>query len=211
MSTVTTLADFLEQLGNIPAERILFNPPPGTATEEDVLEVERRTGLAPELIDGVLVEKTVEYKESLLAGQLLTCLVEFVNPRNLGIVLGEGGTLRILRDQVRIPDVCFISRDQFPGGVLPDEPIPGIAPDLAVEVLSRSNTKGEMQRKLVDYFTAGVRLVWYVDPREKSVRVYTTPEQWVTLGEDDLLDGGEVLPGFRLELKELFAKLRLEP
>ena len=110
-----------------------------------------------------------------------------------------------------MPDVCFISREQFPGGELPDVPILGIAPDLAVEILSRGNTKGEMQRKLVDYFTAGVRLVWYIDPREKSVSVYTAADQWVTLGEDDVLDGGEVLPEFRLELKELFAKLRLEP
>ena len=69
MSTVT-LADFMEQLGNIPPERILFDPLPGTATEEDVLEVERRTGLAPELIDGVLVEKAVGYLESRLAASV---------------------------------------------------------------------------------------------------------------------------------------------
>ena len=209
--TEGTLADLLERLGNVPPERILTTPPLGTATEQDVFEAERRTGLAPELIDGVLVEKTVGYLESRLAAELSSRLLGFVNPRNLGIVLGEGGTLRILPGQIRVPDVCFISRDRFPGGVLPDVPAPGIAPDLAVEILSRSNTEGEMQRKLADYFAAGVRLVWYVDPREKSVGVYTTPDQCATLGEDGLLDGGEVLPGFRLELQELFAKLRLEP
>ena len=102
MATVTelsspdnrTLADLLDELGNIPAKRIRLNPPPGTATEQDVLEAERRTGLAPELIDGVLVEKTVGYLESLLAMALGHHLREFVVPRKLGIVLGEGGTLR---------------------------------------------------------------------------------------------------------------------
>ena len=166
-------------------------------------------GLVPELIDGVLVEKTVGYLESRLAIELSVRLVNFVDPGKLGIVLGEGATLRILPDQVRLPDVCFISRDQFPGGVLPDTPILGMAPDLAVEIVLRSNTKGEMQRKLIDYFNAGVRLVWYIDPREKSVRVYTAPDQYEMLGEDEVLDGGDVLPDFRMELKELFSKLRL--
>jgi Uma2 family endonuclease len=209
MSTVT-LADFMEQFGNIPPERILFDPLPGTATEEDVLEVERQTGLAPELIDGVLVEKAVGYLESRLATQLIIALGEFVNVRRLGIVLGEGGTLRILPAQVRVPDVCFISREQFPGGELPDVPIPGIAPDLAVEVLSRSNTKGEMQRKLHDYFTAGVRLVWYIDPQDKTCRIYTSTDDCTTLDESDTLDGGDVLPGFKLALTKLFAALKLD-
>ena len=61
--TERTLADLLEDLGNVPLSHILLTPPPGTAMEQDVLEVERRTGRAPELIDGVLVEKTVGYPE----------------------------------------------------------------------------------------------------------------------------------------------------
>ena len=158
-----TLADLLDELGNVPLSRILLTPPPGTATEQDVLEVERRTGHPPELIDGVLVEKTVGYRESALAVALIIHLGNFVRPNKLGIVTGEAGTLRVLPRQVRIPDVCFISRDQFPGGKVPDAPIPSLVPDLAVEVLSPGNTPGEMARKLRDYFTAGVRLVWYID------------------------------------------------
>jgi len=205
-TTEGALADLLEGLGNVPPERILTKPPLGTATEQDALEVDRRKGLTPELIDGVLVEKTVRYAESRLALILAFRLEEFIGPRKLGWLGGADGPLKILPDQIRVPDLSFISRDQFPSGEMPDVPIPRIAPDLAVEILSRGNTQGEMQRKLVDYFAAGVRLVWYIDPREKMVRVYTTPNQCSTLGEDGLLDGGEVLPGFRLELKELFAK-----
>ena len=67
-----------------------------------------------------------------------------------------------------------------------------------------------MRRKLHDYFTAGVRLVWYVNPQDKTCRIYSSPDDCTTLGENDTLDGGDVLPGFKLELAELFAALRLE-
>jgi Uma2 family endonuclease len=204
-----TLADLLQELGNIPPSRVRLNPPPGTATEQDVLEVERRTGLAPELIDGVLVEKAVGYLESLLAVALAARLRDFVRPGKLGIVLGEGGTLRILPGQVRVPDICFVRRERFPGGELPDTAIPPLAPDLAIEILSRGNTEGEMQRKLRDYFAAGVRLVWYIDPRERTARVFTAPDQCSVLGENDALSGGDVLPGFALPLTELFAEMEL--
>jgi Uma2 family endonuclease len=160
-----------------------------------------------ELIDGVLVEKTMGYAESLLACAIIELLRGFVRKHNLGIVLGEAGTLRILRDQVRIPDVSFLSWDRFPGGKLPKTPIPAVAPDLAVEVLSDSNTEGEMRRKLRDYFTTGVRLVWYVDPRTRTVAVYTSPDQCTALDESAILTGGDVLPGFELPLRDLFAEI----
>ena len=202
-----TLADLLDELGNIPPERIRLNPLPGTAAEQDVLEAETRTGLAPELIDGVLVEKAVGYLESLLAMALGHHLREFVLPRKLGIVLGEGGTLRILLGQIRIPDVCFISRARLPDGGLPDSPIPGLVPDLAIEILSASNTPGEMNRKLREYFSAGVRLIWYIDPPTRTAIVYTGLDRSQNLTERDALDGGDVLPGFRLPLSTLFAEL----
>ena len=202
-----TLADLLDELGNIPPERIRLNPLPGTAAEQDVLEAETRTGLAPELIDGVLVEKAVGYLESLLAMALGHHLREFVLPRKLGIVLGEGGTLRILLGQIRIPDVCFISRARLPDGGLPDSPIPGLVPDLAIEILSASNTPGEMNRKLPEYFSAGVRLIWYIDPPTRTAIVYTELDRSQNLTERDALDGGDVLPGFRLPLSTLFAEL----
>jgi Uma2 family endonuclease len=204
-----TLADLLDELGNVPPNRVLLTPHPGTATEEDVLEVERRTGRAPELIDGVLVEKTVGYRESALASALIIHLGNFVLPKKLGIVTGEQGTLRILPGQVRIPDVCFISRNHFPGGKMSDAPIPGLVPDLAVEVLSPINSPGEMARKLRDYFAAGARLVWYIDPRSRAAKVYTALDKCESLTEADVLDGGEVLPGFRLPLSTLFADVEL--
>ena len=72
-------------------------------------------------------------------------------------------------------------------------------------MLSKSNTPAEIKRKLGEYFDAGVRLVWLVDPRKQTVRVHTSADQSVLLKEGQSLDGGDVLPGFTLSLQELFA------
>ena len=114
--------------------------------------------------------------------------------------------VRLARGWVRIPDVSFISWERLPGRVFPREDIWTLAPDLAVEIISRHNTREEMERKLSDYFTAGVRLVWYVYPATSEVRVYVSAEKYVTLTAQDTLDGGDVLPGFQLSLATLFAQ-----
>jgi Uma2 family endonuclease len=74
-------------------------------------------------------------------------------------------------------------------------------------VLSESNTEAEMTRKRQEYFSAGVRLVWMVDPDARTVTVYTAPDQSIVLGEADTLTGDPVLPGFTLPLRDLFAEL----
>ena len=202
-----TVADLVASLGGIPLDRIRVSPPFGTATEKDVLEVERQTGCPCELIDGTLVEKTMGYIESFLAMRIGFLIQSFLATHDLGIVLGADGTLQVLPDQMRIPDVCFVAWERFPNRQLPSEPIPLLAPDLAIEVLSVSNTEAEMQRKLLDYFTAGVRLVWYIAPRTRSAKSYTSENQLIELAEPHSLSGGDVLPGFELPLKELFAKM----
>jgi len=206
-----TMADVLDQLGGIPAHRLRAVPPPGMATEKDVLDAKRRCGRICELVDGALVEKTMGYYESLLAMLLGRLLGEFVEKHDLGIVLGPDGTLKILPSQVRIPDVSVILWRHFPERKLPSEPIPAIAPDLAVEILSEGNTPAEMERKRRDYFLAGVRLVWYLDAKARTAQVYFGPDQGEVLALDGLLEGGEVLPGFRLPLAELFARAEGRP
>jgi Uma2 family endonuclease len=200
-----TIADLLAELGDIPPHRILLRPTPGTATEQDVIDLHERHKRLCELVDGVLVEKTMGFKESMLAALIINYLLTFVRPRGLGIVLGADGAVRLMPGLVRIPDVSFFSWDRFPDRQLPKEKIPGLAPDLAVEVLSESNTPKEMDRKLQDYFAAGVLLVWYVDPEARTVEVFTAVDRSITLGEGQALDGGAVLPGFALPLAELFA------
>lgn len=202
-----TVADLLEQLGDIPPRRVLFRPVPGTATEADLLRLVERKECLCELVDGVLVEKAMGFRESLLAGALISLLRAFVIPRNLGLVSAPDGMMRLFPGLVRVPDVAFASWGRFPQGRVPADPIPDLAPDLAVEVLSESNTPAEMRRKRQEYFTSGARRVWLVDPEARTVSVYTAPEQVTVLGEGDTLDGGDVLPGFALPLRELFAEL----
>jgi Uma2 family endonuclease len=190
----------------VPPARIRLHPAPGTATELDVLARPDGEKRLCELVDGVLVEKPVGYYESLLAVLLIVYLHRHVDAHDLGIVLGADAPLRLAPGQVRLPDVSFVSWDRFPGRRLPRQPIPDLAPDLAVEVLSPGNTEAEMARKLRDYFAAGCRLVWYVYPDDRTVRVHTDPGTVRTLRGDDVLDGGDVLPGFRLSLREWFER-----
>jgi Uma2 family endonuclease len=204
----SSLADLLEHLGGISPDRIRLKPAPGTATEADVLAaMEAPRKRLCELIDGVLVEKPMGYTESVLAAYLIGLLGGFIRPRNLGLVTAPDGTIRLWAGRVRIPDVAFFSWDRMPGRRRPPQPIPTLAPDLAVEILSRSDTPEEMRLKRGDYFTATVRLVWEVDPEARTVAVYTAPEVCTVLGAADTLDGGTVLPGFMLRVCDLFAEL----
>jgi Uma2 family endonuclease len=209
-ATDVTIADLLKRLGNIPANRVRLHPTPGTATEKDLLAVLDHENRPCELVDGTLVEKPMGYEESVLALKIGTFLNVFVLPRDLGMVSGPDGTIKLFAGLIRIPDVAFASWNCFPDRKEPKTPIPHIAPDLAVEVLSRSNTKPEMARKVGEYFKAGVKLVWLVDPKKKTVRVYTAVDQFVLLKEDQTLDGGDVLPGFSVPIAKLFRRRGLE-
>jgi Uma2 family endonuclease len=160
-----------------------------------------------ELIDGTLVEKAMGLRESLLAAYLSALLGPTVRGQNLGILSGPDGTYELISGLVRLPDLAFVSWDRLPGRRLPEEPVPNVVPDLAVEILSASNTFGEMARKRGDYFKAGVRLVWEIDPRARTVRVYTSETAYTDLTANDTLNGAPVLPGFTLPLTQLFAEL----
>src|SRR5579862_864291 len=124
---IQTMADLLEQL-NIPPERILLRPPPGRATEKDLLKTPRIC----ELIDGVLVEKAMGFYESRLGAKLIHLLENYLDGHPLGIVLGEGGLMRVDPGQIRIPDVAFYSWDHFPNKLLPRGQILDVVPDMAV-------------------------------------------------------------------------------
>jgi Uma2 family endonuclease len=203
--TFTHLNDLLARFGDYPPERVRLRPAPGTATKQDVIDIEAAENRLCELIDGVLVEKAVGFREAFIASLLGRRLGNFAEQHDLGVVLGSDGTVELFPGQVRIPDVAFYPWDKLPNRQLPDDPIPGLHPDLAVEVISRTNTKGEMFQKLKDYFFAGVRLVWFIDHRDRTVEVYTAPDQLATLTDADPLTGGAVLPGFAVPVADLFA------
>jgi len=202
-----TLEDLLRQIGSVPLSRIPKVPAPGTATEQDVVAaLEAVDKRLYELVDGVLVEKPMGYYESWLAMILAKSLGNYLDEHNLGIALGEAGALQLTPGLVRIPDVSFISWERLGGRRLPRKKVPALAPDLAVEILSESNTRAEISRKLDDYFGAGTRLVWVVDPVPRSAAVHKSPTEFVIVTVDGTLDAEDVLPGFRVSMRDWFER-----
>ena len=200
-----SLADMLHRLGDVPLDRVLAPPAPGTATRDDVLRLcDGDFKRLCELVDGVLVEKAMGQRESRLAMWLAIQIGKYLETNNLGILTGADGPYSLEDDQIRFPDVAFIAWEDIPPDADPNTPMPDWTISLAVEAISPGNTRGEMKRKLKDYFAAGVELVWYLYPIERVVRVYTSELDCQTLTDADDLDGGDVLPGFRVSVQELF-------
>ena len=199
------LAEWLHSIGDVPPERVVTDPAPGTATEQDLLRLVEGDCLV-ELIDGTLVEKPVGSKESLIALNLAVALVNFARPRKLGVVYGPDATLKMKSGRVRLPDVTFVSRDDLPGGAVPQIPVPTVVPTLAAEVISEANTVREMKQKAKEYFESGSKLVWMIYPKTHTVTVFEQLQDQPTrtLAETDVLDGGAVLPGFQINVADLF-------
>ena len=209
-------AEWLDALGGVPMSRIIFDPWPGTATEADLLEFVERDKRLCELVDGTLVEKPVGFWESIIAGKLIHYFNAFVLPRDLGFVSGEAGMMRLLPGRIRLPDVAFVSAERMAATADANVPVPRLAPDLAVEVLSESNTDAEIAQKLREYFASGTRLAWIIDRSPPTVAVYRAPggPSFVldldgTL--DGTLDGEDVLPGFTLPVADLFRNVPAVP
>ena len=202
-----TVAKLQEHLGGIPLERIRLYPPPGMATEQDVLQLDDHRDLLCELIDGILVEKPMGWFESRIAAVLIYFLEVYLSDHDIGITITPDGPIRLMAGQVRMPDVSFIRHEVVPPDETDAPRILPVAPDLAVEILSKSNTRAEMERKRAEYFRAGVKLVWMIHPKEHTATVYTSPDVFSAIPTDGALTGGDVLPGFELSLVEFFARV----
>jgi Uma2 family endonuclease len=207
MKPFESMADLLERLGGIAPDRVVLKPPPGKATEKHLLRLMDRTGRLFELVEGTLVEKAMGFGEGFLAADIIYLLRKFLEQHDLGDLVGADATMRIMPKMVRIPDVSFIRWEKYPKRERPTEAIPDIVPDLAIEVLSEGNTPGELTRKLKDYFLAGVEVVWFVEPQKRTVEVFTAPDRSAVFTEGQTLDGGEVLPGLRLPVRDVFARV----
>lgn len=106
-------------------------------------------------------------------------------------------------DTVRVPDVAFVSRERVPESGLGDE-FWELAPDLAVEILSPSNSSSEIQRKSLEYLEAGTRMVWIVDPGQRTLTVLRSRSDIRILEGDEMVEGGDVLPGLEVRVGDLF-------
>ena len=152
--------------GPVPLERIWLHPAPGTATVDDVIRVDEHENRLCELVDGTLVEKPMGAEESNVAWVIGSFIFAYLVQNDLGTCLGPDGFLRISTGLVRAPDLSFVSWAKLPRRKLPRKKVPHLIPDLAIEILSKSNTPAEIRCKLGEYFDSGVRLAWVIDPRE---------------------------------------------
>jgi len=200
-------AEFLRSLGDIPPERIIWIPLPGTATEKDLLAlVDGDEKRLCELVNGTLVEKPVGYEEGLIALNIAFALKAFIKGRKLGMVNGADGTMRMSGGNIRLPDVSFVAAADIPNGKRPKVAVPKLPPTIAVEVVSEANTAAEMSQKIREYFASGSKLVWMVYPKTGTIAVYekASAKPKKTLTQRDALSGGSVLPGFSMPVSEVF-------
>ena len=140
-----------------------------------------------------------------VAIQIGILLGTYVRQNRLGEAFAAetGFVLRRNPDTVRAPDFAFVSNDRLPPGDMPTGFLE-LAPDLAVEVVSPGDTASEVREKVLGWLFAGSRLVWAVDPGERTLTTYRSIEDVRTIRGSDILDGGDVLPGFSCTVEELF-------
>lgn len=162
-----------------------------------------------ELVDGELLETSMSLESCWIAGEILYLLRCYLEAQRIGMVFGEGTTYQCFPDdpeRVRKPDVSFIRDGRLPPGQF----VQGhcrIAPDLAVEVVSPNDNHPDLMRKLEDYFSVGVLLVWVVEPDLRLITTYADGGRTMQrLRENDELTGGDVLPGFHCRVAQLFPK-----
>ena len=160
-----------------------------------------------ELIRGELkVMSLAKPLHGVICSRLNFKLGGFVEENDLGETFGAETGFLLERDPDTVlgPDVAFVSHERLATAENFEKYFP-FAPDLAVEVLSPGNTRREMEEKIALYFAAGSRAVWVFDPKKRTAAVYTSPSAVSVLSESDAFDGGDVLPGFTLDLTKLFA------
>ncbi|MDT7689780.1 MAG: hypothetical protein QOE46_2539 [Acidobacteriota bacterium] len=163
-----------------------------------------------ELIRGELkVMSPTKPIHGIVCARITTRLGSFVEEHDLGETFGAETGFIVERDPDSVLgiDAAFVSRARL-AAVENFEKFFPFAPDLAVEVLSPGNTVKEIDEKIALYFAAGSRAVWVFNPKLRTTAVYTSPLDVRVLSEQETLDGGEVLPGFELELSKLFANLK---
>lgn len=156
-----------------------------------------------EIVDGRPEEKEMGgAKHGGVGARLGRRLGTHVEKTRLGEVYGPDTSFKIGRNE-RIPDVSFVAAARIPPDGEPDNVWP-IPPDLAIEVISPNDVYEKVLAKVREYFEAGVRQVWLVSVEQRTVMIYVSPTEVVILEEHDELDGGEIVPGFRCRVSEIF-------
>ena len=196
------VAELLHELGDIDEDRIVWDIEPGTATIDDMQD-----DAFPmcELIDGTIVRKAMGKEESIFTMWLGGYFTTYLRTHPIGHISGPDALVQLFPKTARAADIAFTSRLQYIDGVREKSAVATIVPVFMVEVHSLSNRAGAIRRKRIEYFQAGVLLVWEIDPRRHTIEVFTAIDETVTLTTNDTIDAGSIMPGFTIELLELFS------
>ena len=168
-----------------------------------------RDGHRYEIVNGELIDMgNSGAKHGYVCSILMILLGGYVRLHKLGAMFDSSTAFKMKSGNKRSPDISFMAKERLQGlDDIPDGFLEG-APDLAVEILSPSNTVEEIDQKLIEYFDNGSRLVWVINPKQNYILVYRNgQEPDRLLKSNDSLDGEEIVPGFNLPVVELFQKL----
>ncbi len=180
--------------------------PPKAVTADELLALPD-DGFRHELIRGELRKMApAGGRHGMIAVDIATSLNQHVKAHNLGRVFAAetGFVLASDPDTVRAPDAAFVRRERVEQAGTVEGYWPG-APDLAVEVISPNDTYTYVEEKVIEWLDAGTRMVVTVNPRARAVTVYRSRDDIAVLNEEDVLDSGEVVPGWSVPVKQLFA------
>ncbi|MFQ6113831.1 MAG: Uma2 family endonuclease [bacterium] len=170
-------------------------------TDEELMQLPD-DGYKYEYVEGELKVSPTGMLHESIAVNLITKLYEFLKKHQLGRVYSSSAGYRMKSGNVRSPDVSFVRKSKLPEGKSP-EGFAHFAPDLAVEILSPSDSLEELHDKVVEYFDNGCEIVWVIDPKKRTATVYQSLNNYQILHENDELTGAEVLAGFSCHLKDL--------
>jgi Uma2 family endonuclease len=163
-------------------------------------------GFRYELVKGELRKMSPSgWKHGVVVVNITLLLGQYVKVNKLGACGGAETGFKIASDPdtVRAPDLSFVSRERIPAGDASQKFFMG-APDLAVEVVSPGDTRREVNEKVADWLEAGTRVVWVINSKRRGVTAYRSTTDVTHLSEGDELDGGDVVPGFRCKVSEIF-------
>ena len=182
---------------------ILLEEPPAFAVKESWRDLDREF----EVVNGIEVQLREMSAKSRVEGSRLARILS-----NYGLANGIGEAHHEVKIRLptpvgnqRIPDVIFVSASKWPlDRELPDTDAWEILPELCVEILSPTDVSDDVKEKADEYFAAGVKEVWVIDPKRKEIQVFSSPKKMTFLSEGDVLKGGSILPGFELPITRKF-------
>lgn len=169
-------------------------------TEEEFMRLPD-DGHKHELVNGEVKIVPASFEHNVIGAHIIALLTPYARGR--GVIASSQAGFRMTNRNIRCPDVSYTQKARLTGGK-PSKSFGDVAPDLCIEIISSSEDPKEMQQKLEEYFDSGARQVWHLYPETQRAIIYTSPTESTVKEANEEIDGGDILPGFRCRVAELF-------